>query len=81
MKGCSLPRHRLTGWLVDSGPDVPADIRMALLTSLFGTLPFRRGDYLVIPIGICLPGTSFISCSGTISRAPPMKTGWEMRGQ
>lgn len=39
----SLPRWRVTGWLADSGPDVPTDIRRALIASLFGTLPIFAG--------------------------------------
>jgi len=39
----SLPRWRLTRWLADSGPDVPPDIRGALVASLFGTLPIFAG--------------------------------------
>lgn len=39
----SLPKWRLTRWLVDAGPDVPRDIRVALVESLFGTLPIFAG--------------------------------------
>ncbi|WP_342361042.1 GGDEF domain-containing protein [Terrarubrum flagellatum] len=35
----SLPRWRLTRWLADAGPDVPDDIRVALIGSLYGSLP------------------------------------------
>lgn len=35
----SLPRWRITRWLADCGPDVPDDIRIALIGSLYGTLP------------------------------------------
>jgi len=39
----SLPRWRLTRWLADAGPDVPPEIRVALIGSLFGTLPIFAG--------------------------------------
>lgn len=39
----SLPRWRLTRWLGDAGRDVPEDIRVALIGSLFGTLPIFIG--------------------------------------
>lgn len=39
----SLPRWRVTAWLADPGPDVPEDIRRALIASLFGTLPIFAG--------------------------------------
>ncbi|HVI27253.1 GGDEF domain-containing protein [Hansschlegelia sp.] len=42
----SLPRWRLTRWLTDAGPDVPEDIRRALVASLFGTLPIFAGGVL-----------------------------------
>lgn len=42
----SLPRWRLTRWLTDAGPDVPAEIRAALIRSLFGTLPIFAGGVL-----------------------------------
>lgn len=42
----SLPRWRLTRWLADSGPDVPPDIRGALVASLFGTLPIFAGGVI-----------------------------------
>lgn len=35
----SLPTWRLTRWLADSGPDVPDDIRDAMVGSLFASLP------------------------------------------
>jgi diguanylate cyclase (GGDEF)-like protein len=38
-----LPRWRLTHWLADAGPGVPADIRVALMAALFGTLPVFAG--------------------------------------
>jgi diguanylate cyclase (GGDEF)-like protein len=39
----SLPRWRLTRWLADPGTDVPGDIRVALVSSLYGTLPIFFG--------------------------------------
>lgn len=39
----SLPRWRLTRWLLHAGHDVPDDIRSALVASLFGTLPIFAG--------------------------------------
>ncbi|WP_069878388.1 GGDEF domain-containing protein [Bosea sp. BIWAKO-01] len=42
----SLPRWRLTRWLTDAGPDVPADIRLALIGSLYGTLPIFAGGVI-----------------------------------
>lgn len=39
----SLPRWRLTRWLVDAGPGVPDDIRQALVGQLYGTLPVFAG--------------------------------------
>jgi len=39
----SLPRWRLTRWLVDAGPGVPTDIRQALVGQLYGTLPVYAG--------------------------------------
>lgn len=39
----SLPRWALTRWLADTGPDVPTDIRHALIASLFGSLPVFFG--------------------------------------
>jgi len=42
----SLPRWRITRWLADAGPDVPPDIRIALIGSLFGTLPIFAGGVI-----------------------------------
>jgi diguanylate cyclase (GGDEF)-like protein len=42
----SLPRWRLTHWLADAGPGVPADIRAALIAALFGTLPIFAGGVI-----------------------------------
>ncbi|PIT01420.1 diguanylate cyclase [Bradyrhizobium nitroreducens] len=39
----SLPRWRLMRWLTDVGPDVPADIRAALIAQLFGAVPIFAG--------------------------------------
>lgn len=39
----SLPRWRFTRWLAYAGPDVPRDIRVALIGSLYGTLPIFLG--------------------------------------
>lgn len=39
----SLPRWRLTRWLVDAGPGIPDDIRQALIGSLFSGLPVFFG--------------------------------------
>ncbi|OZI50297.1 GGDEF domain-containing protein [Bordetella genomosp. 5] len=42
----SLPSWRLTRWLTDSGVDTPAEIRVALIASLFGTLPIFAGGVI-----------------------------------
>lgn len=42
----SLPRWRWTRWLTDAGPDVPAEIRVALIGSLYGTLPIFAGGVI-----------------------------------
>lgn len=42
----SLPRWSVTRWLADPGPDAPEDIRRALVSSLFGTLPIFVGGVL-----------------------------------
>jgi diguanylate cyclase (GGDEF)-like protein len=42
----SLPKWRLTRWLTHSGHDTPADIRAALIASLFGTLPIFAGGVI-----------------------------------
>ncbi len=42
----SLPRWRVTRWLADCGPDVPEDIRVALIGNLYGTLPVFVGGVL-----------------------------------
>jgi diguanylate cyclase (GGDEF)-like protein len=42
----SLPRWSITRWLVDAGPDVPPDIRLALIASLFGSIPVFAGGVI-----------------------------------
>jgi diguanylate cyclase (GGDEF)-like protein len=42
----SLPTWRVTRWLVEPGPDVPDNIRHALIGSLFGTLPIFFGGVI-----------------------------------
>lgn len=42
----SLPRWRWTRWLTDAGPDVPDEIRVALIGSLYGTLPIFAGGVI-----------------------------------
>jgi diguanylate cyclase (GGDEF)-like protein len=42
----SLPRWRITRWLADAGADVPPEIRVALIGSLFGTLPIFAGGVI-----------------------------------
>src|SRR3569623_3169830 len=42
----SLPRWRLTRWLVDAGPGIPDDIRVALVGGLFGSLPVFAGGVI-----------------------------------
>lgn len=39
----SLPQWPLTAWLADSGPDVPSDIRHALIRNLYSSLPIFIG--------------------------------------
>ncbi|WP_248311940.1 GGDEF domain-containing protein [Bosea sp. BK604] len=41
-----MPRWRWTRWLTDAGPDVPAEIRVALIGSLYGTLPIFAGGVI-----------------------------------
>jgi diguanylate cyclase (GGDEF)-like protein len=62
----SLPRWRVTRWLVDAGPGVPDDIRQALVGHLFGTLPVFAGgviNTLVVAVAIAarLPTWPFIA--------------------
>lgn len=42
----SLPRWRSTQWLVNPGRDVPAEIRVALIGGLFGSLPIFFGGII-----------------------------------
>jgi diguanylate cyclase (GGDEF)-like protein len=42
----SLPRWPITRWLVDAGPDVPPDIRLALIASLFASIPVFAGGII-----------------------------------
>ena len=46
----SLPRWPITRWLVDAGPDVPPDIRLALIASLFVSIP---GGVTTVSTGSC----------------------------
>ena len=62
----SLPRWRLTRWLADAGPQVPHNIRVALIGGLFGTLPvFAAGvaNTLVVSAAIAMrmPTAPFIA--------------------
>lgn len=62
----SLPRWRLTRWLVDAGPGVPDNIRLALVGQLYGTLPVFAGgiaNTVVVSavIAIRLPTWPFIA--------------------
>ena len=68
----SLPRWRWTRWLTDAGPDVPAEIRVALIGSLYGTLPIFAGGVIntiavSLLIALRIPTLPFIStsCSGS----------------
>jgi len=62
-----LPRWRLTRWLTDSGPDTPPDIRVALVGSLFGTLPIFAGGVI---------NTLMVSGVVTWRRPEPMYISW-----
>lgn len=42
----TLPRWRATKWLTDAGKEAPAEIRRALIASLFGTLPIYIGGVI-----------------------------------
>jgi hypothetical protein len=42
----SLPRWRVTRWLADCGPGVPDDIRVELISNLFGNLPVFVGGVI-----------------------------------
>jgi diguanylate cyclase (GGDEF)-like protein len=51
----SLPRWRLTRWLADTGPDVPMDIRYALVAGLFGTMPiFIAGLFNTVTVSLLI---------------------------
>ncbi|TRM54176.1 GGDEF domain-containing protein [Achromobacter sp. LC458] len=63
----SLPQWRLTRWLTHSGPDTPADIRAALIASLFGTLPIFAGGVI---------NTLMISGVVTWRRPEPLYISW-----
>lgn len=61
----SLPRWRITRWLATGGREVPEDIRLALISSLYGTLPIFAGGVIntvliSAVIAIRLPGTPFL---------------------
>lgn len=62
----SLPRWRVTRWLVDAGPGVPDEIRQALVGQLYGTLPIFAGgviNTIVVAAAIAarLPSWPFIA--------------------
>ncbi len=63
----SLPRWSLTRWLAYAGPDLPLDIRHALVASLFGSLPVFFGG-----------AANTILVSGAIAARThsPMFIGW-----
>ncbi len=63
----SLPKWRLTRWLTHSGHDTPADIRAALIASLFGTLPIFAGGVI---------NTLMISGVVTWRRPEPLYVSW-----
>lgn len=42
----SAPRWRFTRWIVDTGKDLPDDIRAALVASLYGTYPIFAGGVI-----------------------------------
>jgi diguanylate cyclase (GGDEF)-like protein len=63
----SLPRWRLTRWLVDTGPDVPHDVRVALVSTLYGTLPIFAG-------GVC--NTIAVSVLSAIRVPTPAFIAW-----
>lgn len=53
----SPARQPLIKWLLDTGQDVPADIRHAMIASLFGTLPIFVGG-VVNSVGMALLATA-----------------------
>ncbi|NYE23618.1 GGDEF domain-containing protein [Pigmentiphaga litoralis] len=63
----SVPRWRLTRWLVGVGHDVPHDVRVALIGSLFGTLPIFAGGVL---------NTLIVSTLGMLRHPSPWFVGW-----
>lgn len=63
----SLPKWRLTRWLTYTGKDTPADIRAALIASLFGTLPIFAGGVI---------NTLMISGVVTWRRPEPLYISW-----
>ncbi|QVQ25807.1 sensor domain-containing diguanylate cyclase [Achromobacter deleyi] len=63
----SLPKWRLTRWLTYTGQDTPADIRAALIASLFGTLPIFAGGVI---------NTLMISGVVTWRRPEPLYISW-----
>lgn len=46
-KNYSLPRGRLAKWLAAPGQETPLEIRVALVGTLFGTLPIFFGGVLI----------------------------------
>ncbi|MBU3076955.1 GGDEF domain-containing protein [Sphingomonas quercus] len=52
----SAPRWAPTAWLLRTGDDVPAEIRRALVGSLYGTLPIYAGG-VINTIGVALLAT------------------------
>lgn len=63
----SLPRWAFTKWLVDGGEGTPTDIRVALIASLFGTLPIFAGGVI---------NTLLVSAVVTWSRPEPLFLSW-----
>ncbi|MBN8937866.1 MAG: GGDEF domain-containing protein [Rhizobiales bacterium] len=63
----SLPTWRITRWLVEPGPDVPENIRHALIASLFGTLPIFIGGAI---------NTILVSAAVAIRQPKPLFIAW-----
>lgn len=63
----SLPRWAFTKWLVDGGKGTPTDIRVALIASLFGTLPIFAGGVI---------NTLLVSAVVTWRRPEPIFISW-----
>ena len=62
-----MPAWRLTKWLVKPGRNVPADIQVALLGGLFGSLPIFFGgiiNTLMVAALITCAAPSRPSCCG-----------------